>query len=394
MHMHKRNKRKTSKRPKQRRTPFSVRIGILITAVVLSAAAVFALTSPVLTVNEVYCEGTVNLKYEDIINISQIQCGKNIFMTHIGKAKRSISKLSMVKNVNIQRIFPNKICISVEERVPVAYISVNDKVFAIDSEKIVIKSEDDNTSSIIINENTPHFKDEASSENSTANADDNNGGDSSESSLNDSDEEDIDDTASEAQKNQPDTASDTEGTSPNTIKIPLIFGIEASSAEEGKKIKCTDDAKLDTAIDICVALQHSDLLQKSTYLDISDISDIRLVIENRLDIKLGTADNIDYRAEFMAEVINNKISAYETAVLDYTGTDIYVRPRDDGKQRVAERKKTSSDSDDEEDSDSGDGNSHKSTDSDDDDLTDDENEDSTSSSSHSGGSVKSIDDSE
>lgn len=119
-------------------------------------------------------------------------------------------------------------------------------------------------------------------------------------------------------------------------------------------------------------------MQKSTYIDVTDLTNIRLIIENRLDVLLGDADNIDYRAKFMAEVINNKISAYEVAVLDYTGDDIYVRPHDDGKQRVVEQKK-SSDTSSDNDEDSPNSGEEKSSDSskqknDDDQNTEDESE--------------------
>ena len=74
------------------------------------------------------------------------------------------------------------------------------------------------------------------------------------------------------------------------------------------------------------------------------MDDIRLVIENRLEVLLGKADNIDYRCKFLAEVINTRISASESVILDYRGDDIYAETRDDGKERVDKsvRKKTES----------------------------------------------------
>ena len=350
--MSSRNERRTVRRDGQGRMPFSARLGILITVLVLTVAAAGALMAPGLIVDEVYCEGNVNLKKEDIITAAQLQSGKNIFLTHIGKAKRNVGRLPMVKSVNVQRVFPNRICISVEERAPVAYVPVGSDIVAIDAERIVVKTEKDDNANKIIRDYSPKFKDEV--QDTTEDKDEKNSSSSEDKSENSySDEEHNDneeytksDSGEDGQENQTDTAEQEVGN--DLIKIPLISGIEFSHADEGKKIKCNDEGKLDKVISICVALQSSGLLQKSTYIDVTDLANIRLIIENRLDVLLGDADNIDYRAKFMAEVINNKISAYEVAVLDYTGDDIYVRPHDDGKQRVAEQKKssdTSSDND-------------------------------------------------
>ena len=337
------NKGRAARRSRQSRMPFSARLGILITVLVLTVAAAGALMAPGLNVAEVYCEGNVNIKTEDIMNAAQLQTGKNIFLTHIGKASRNIDKMPMVKNVKIQRIFPNRICISVEERAPLAYLPINNEIVALDAEKIVVKCEKDDIVSKITQVCTPKFDDEVQKDEEN----------SSENKTSEDSTKDVKDTESDnsnveegEQENQSENGEQTADI--NIMNIPLISGIELSEATEGKKVKCGDEDKLDRLIAICVALQNSGLLQKSTYLDVTNLTNIRLIIENRLDIMLGDADNIDYRSRFMAEVINNKISAYEVAILDYTGDDIYVRPREDGKQRVVEKKKTSTSSSNEE----------------------------------------------
>ena len=323
--------------------PFSARLGILITVLVLTVAAAGALMAPGLNVAEVYCEGNVNIKTEDIMNAAQLQTGKNIFLTHIGKASRNIDKMPMVKSVKIQRVFPNRICISVEERAPLAYIPINNEIVALDAEKIVVKCEKDDLVTKITQAYTPKFNDEV--QKNEENSSENNASEDSEKDDEDTESDNLNVEEGE-QESQSDNGEQTADI--NIMNIPLISGIELSEATEGKKVKCGDEDKLDKLIAICVALQNSGLLQKSTYLDVTDLMNIRLIIENRLDIMLGDADNIDYRAKFMAEVINNKISAYEVAILDYTGDDIYVRPREDGKQRVIEKKKTSTSSSNEE----------------------------------------------
>lgn len=374
------NKRRTAERSRQGRMPFAARLGILITVLVLTVVAAGVLMAPGLNVAEVYCEGNVNVKTEDIMNTAQLQTGKNIFLTHIGKASRNINKMPMVKDVKIQRVFPNRICISVEERAPLAYIPVNNEIIALDAEKLVVKIEKDDVVSKIIQAYTPKFDDEVQKDEEN----------SSENKTSDDSTKDIEDKEGE-QENQSDNGEQV--TDVNIMNIPLISGIELSEATEGKKVKCSDEEKLDKLISICVALQNSGLLQKSTYLDVTDLMNIRLITENRLDIMLGDADNIDYRAKFMAEVINNKISAYEVAILDYTGDDIYVRPREDGKQRVAEKKKktNTSSSDDEENSENS---KSKNSSSNESDETDEDTEDESDTTAAQSNGVRNIDNEE
>ena len=55
---------------------------------------------------------------------------------------------------------------------------------------------------------------------------------------------------------------------------------------------------------------------------------------------LSGFDNLSYKTRFLAKVINEGISAYEHAVVDYRGEDVYVRPHDDGEDRVKTKKKS------------------------------------------------------
>jgi len=61
---------------------------------------------------------------------------------------------------------------------------------------------------------------------------------------------------------------------------------------------------------------------------IRDSSDIKVYIESRLEIMFGSTDNIDYKVKFVSTVINENISKYEHAVLDFRGSKLYVRSSD------------------------------------------------------------------
>ena len=120
----------------------------------------------------------------------------------------------------------------------------------------------------------------------------------------------------------------------NGFSVPLTAGLELNNKDEGKVAQADDSRKLDKLLEMCNALNDAGLLNRSTYIDLTDLGDVSMVIENRLDIKLGVPDNMEYRAKFLAETINTKISSTEVLILDYTGNDIYARPHEDGKDRV------------------------------------------------------------
>lgn len=81
-------------------------------------------------------------------------------------------------------------------------------------------------------------------------------------------------------------------------------------------------------------LEKAGLLIRSTYLDVTNLNDVTLVIEKRLEIQLGTLDNMEYRSAFLAKVINEKISGTEHVIMDYRSEDIYVRQPEDGQARM------------------------------------------------------------
>lgn len=376
------NKRKKA-RTRRGRTPFSVKLGILIAVLVLTVVSAAVVMAPGLNVTEVYCEGNTYVSAEEIVSASRIETGKNIFLARIGRARKNISELPTVKGVEIRRVFPDKICVTVEERVPYAYISVGSDYAAIAEDKTVLKIESGPAAFNISKNIIPPFEQSNGDDTSNTESKDNkadieskeSSGSSgnSEKPTNSTESENPDDT----EGNETDAA---EGDIPEDValfSIPVVTGVELKDAREGRDAKCEDEAKFEEVMKICSALNDAELLGRVTYIDISDSQNIRLVIENRLDVQLATSENIEYRARFLAEVVNNKISAYERAVLNYTGNDIYVRTPEDGKSRVSEsakkeskdeKSKKSSDDDDEEDD-------KEAADTNDDDDDDDDEED-------------------
>lgn len=356
--------RKTG-RPR-RKTRMSLKIPVLIIVLVLAVVTTIALMLPVFNVVEVYCEGNSEVKTEDIITAAKLETGKNIFLENLGRARRSVESITNIKSAEIRRVFPNKICISVSERVPFAYVPSNGGVALVSEEGIVLKVSDGGEAAMISNAKTPKFdtaqtdgeksdssktndkKSDSENKNSdTTDDSDNKNDDSSDNNDSNSDNKSNDSQNSDksdsknSDSGQNDSGSDsTAGQTENAdvSAVPLVSGFELNNVKEGKKAESGDSDKFNKMYELCRALKGAELLNRTTYINVENLDDITVVIENRLEVQLAKAENINYRCRFLAEVINTKLSATESVILDYRGDDIYAINRDDGGERVKKTK--------------------------------------------------------
>lgn len=368
------NSRRNPRNARKKNKGLSVRmIGLLV---LLAVGVIFGimLMIPAFNVTEVYCEGLNLVKSEEVVATAGIENGTNILLTNVGGARRSVAKLPMIKEVNVRRVFPNKICISVQERTPAAYIESDSELVLADCDGIVLENVKGDRVTKIKADNTPLFenvtapqegeKSEASSKDTkekkeSSDTSDEGADTDAETEPEDDeiseDEGDSSDNDGESDKNSDENKSE-ESTEEvqkeeSGYSVPVVLGLSIKEKNEGKTAEAEDGTKFDLMLKICNALNDAGLLNRSTQIDLTDITDVTLVIENRLEVMLGTPDNIEYRSKFLAETINTKISSTEILVLDYTGNDIYARAHDDGKDRVIKKKK-SADSDKEKNSDS------------------------------------------
>ena len=356
--------RKTG-RPR-RKTRMSLKIPVLIIVLVLAVVTTIALMLPVFNVVEVYCEGNSEVKTEDIITAAKLETGKNIFLENLGRARRSVESITNIKSAEIRRVFPNKICISVSERVPFAYVPSNGGVALVSEEGIVLKVSDGGEAAMISDAKTPKFdtaqtdgeksdssktndkKSDSENKNSdTTDDSDNKNDDSSDNNDSNSDNKSNDSQNSDksdsknSDSGQNNSGSDSAvGQTENSdvLAVPLVSGFELNNVKEGKKAESGDSDKFNKMYELCRALKGAELLNRTTYINVENLDDITVVIENRLEVQLAKAENINYRCRFLAEVINTKLSATESVILDYRGDDIYAINRDDGGERVKKTK--------------------------------------------------------
>lgn len=98
----------------------NVKIFVIICIVV--AIMVLALFSPLFNIAHVEVEGNSILAKESIVKASGIETGVNILKTNTAIAKKNVSTMAYVDDVDIKIKFPNTVLITIKESVATAYI--------------------------------------------------------------------------------------------------------------------------------------------------------------------------------------------------------------------------------------------------------------------------------
>lgn len=103
------------------------------------------------------------------------------------------------------------------------------------------------------------------------------------------------------------------------ITFPKSF-----SGEAGKQLIPNDSAENIKFLEIIKTMGDLNLINYTTTIDFTDISDIIILYDGRLRIKLGNTTDVSYKLKFIKEVIDKNISSHERATIDYTGETLFV----------------------------------------------------------------------
>jgi cell division protein FtsQ len=88
------------------------------------------------------------LTREQVLMTSNISEGRNIFTVDLSSARTAIEKMPQVESASVQRVLPNRINITINERRPIAWVaakgdddpSSSDRSFLIDARGVVLRS--------------------------------------------------------------------------------------------------------------------------------------------------------------------------------------------------------------------------------------------------------------
>lgn len=353
-------------------------LGIIVLA---AASLCFLLMAPTFNIQNVVCEGNDNISSEALIKTAAVQPGKNIFLTGLGEAKDNVEDMEFVVGAEIKRSLPNTVRIIVTEEQPSAYFSVGSQLVLTDLSgsviEVVLSSDDAEqiVSSKISPEEpeptaTPEPKEETEEDDLIWGYDDDgdpiykiNGGHYE--FDDDGNRYFVDDSAPASESASPESTPAVKiPENPADIKYdelpktdggriiycaPVVYGVNLRTFEEGRRIKSDDEGKLESVLGVLNSLNNSGLLKRATKIDVENPTDVKVYIEDRLEILFGGFDDFEYKAKFVASVINENLSKYEHAILDFRDSKLYVRSADTSSPVMIDSDKKSDSKDDDSD---------------------------------------------
>jgi len=98
----------------------------------------FIFSSNFCSIEEVIIKGNDYLSEDEIFSKSQIKLGENIFKLDLKKSIDSLKQEPRIKEVEIKRVIPDKIIISLKERKAAAIVRIGEEYFSSTKEGIVL----------------------------------------------------------------------------------------------------------------------------------------------------------------------------------------------------------------------------------------------------------------
>ena len=109
-----------------------------------------------------------------------------------------------------------------------------------------------------------------------------------------------------------------------------VKGLKLKNFEVGKIASFYDDNNENNFLSLLDLLKEFDLIEKIKLIDFSDPLNIIINYDNRINMKMGTFEKVDYKFRTAKELINNKISDLEKGDLDLSklsnGNRSYFNP--------------------------------------------------------------------
>lgn len=113
----------------------------ILTFILVIASLYYFMQSAFFNVTSIEVLGAKGINGEEIIKLSGLVKGENIFKLDTSKAHESIGINSLVDDVQINRKLPNKVLIHIKERIPVAMMPVDEGFIQFDIKGYALKNE-------------------------------------------------------------------------------------------------------------------------------------------------------------------------------------------------------------------------------------------------------------
>lgn len=134
------SKAKPRPRKKIRVSRSTVEKGVMFCGLVLMAC-ILATLYYWLLIQRIEVEGNTTIQRADVLSQAGINVGEHILLVNTGEARARLLENPQIKDATIQRLYPDRLLIRIEERVPIAAIAGGGSYAIIDAEGYVISIE-------------------------------------------------------------------------------------------------------------------------------------------------------------------------------------------------------------------------------------------------------------
>ena len=115
-----------------------------------------------------------------------------------------------------------------------------------------------------------------------------------------------------------------------TVDITVVKGVAVNNIEIGKNAEFTEEVK-NNFLNLLNLLENNDLINYIKVIDLSDPMNILLNYNDKVDIKLGSFDKIEYKIRTAKELLNKKIPQLASGTLNLSmlsvGKRSYFKPK-------------------------------------------------------------------
>lgn len=132
------NKKHTKKSDKKSNKMKKVLKWVII-IIAIFTALVYFMMSPLFNIRDIQVHGNEKVSTEQILSLSEINKGENIFAFYKPGALEKIKTNSYVEDVKIKRVLPNIIKISVEERIITYMLEIGGNFAYIDKQGFILE---------------------------------------------------------------------------------------------------------------------------------------------------------------------------------------------------------------------------------------------------------------
>ena len=135
-----------------RRKKGSKRIFFIIILLMLIGGFIYFINSDFFTVEHIYVQGANTVTKEEILEISGLQTGDNIFSFKATEVQQAVMNIPNIKNASVVRTSPDTVKIIVVERSAFMVLNSNGVFYAIDEDGNVLSTDEKlvNSNGVII----------------------------------------------------------------------------------------------------------------------------------------------------------------------------------------------------------------------------------------------------